>query len=399
MSGNGTADGHGTPDGHHATLPADGGPGSPFSVTALGGGHGLHVTLRALRRLTDAVTAVVTVGDDGGSSGRIRRELDILPLGDLRMALDALAERDHLGPVDPGTARRLFEHRFGGSGALAGHAVGNLVLAGLLDVLGDPVAALDEAGRMLGVRGRVLPMSPLPVDLEADVIGLGLSESQQSEDDVAHRIRGQVAVATTPGQVRQVRLVPRRPKACAEAVEAIRTADVVTLGPGSWFTSVMPHLLVPELFTALTETEARRVLVLNLAPQPGETAGFSPEQHLDALAEHAPRLRLDVVIADPDAVPEPDRLRRGAEAFGATTLFTAVGETGGAPRHDPVALAGALRDAAGSAASRDRVPDDEWDARVETWGRAGRRRLGGGDVFFTPTRDTYRHEEEDLRWP
>ncbi|MCD2187644.1 gluconeogenesis factor YvcK family protein [Actinomycetospora soli] len=374
------------------------GPGSPFRATALGGGHGLHATLRALRRLTDDVTAVVTVGDDGGSSGRIRRELDILPLGDLRMALDALAERDHAGPTDMSAWRRLFEHRFGGSGALAGHAVGNLVLAGLLDVLGDPVAALDEACRLLGVRGRVLPMSTVPVDIEADVTGLGISSSAARDDDVAHRIRGQVAVATTPGHVRQVRLVPRRPKACAEAVAAIRSADVVTLGPGSWFTSVMPHLLVPELFAALTETDARRVLVLNLAPQPGETAGFSPEQHLDALAEHAPRLRLDVVIADPDATPEPDRLRRGAEAFGATTLFTAVGEPDGAPRHDAVALAGALREAAGSAASRERVPDDEWDARVETWGRAARRRFGA-DVFFTPTDGTYRHDEEDLRWP
>ncbi|NMO89675.1 uridine diphosphate-N-acetylglucosamine-binding protein YvcK [Actinomycetospora sp. TBRC 11914] len=385
-----------------SAVPED--PGSPFRATALGGGHGLHATLRALRRLTDDVTAVVTVGDDGGSSGRIRRELDILPLGDLRMALDALAEREHPGPTDPSRWRKAFEHRFGGTGALAGHAVGNLVLAGLLDVLGDPVAALDEACRLLGLRGRVLPMSPVPVDIEADVTGLGISASAggsggDADGDVAHRIRGQVAVATTPGRVRQVRLVPRRPKACPEAVAAIRTADVVTLGPGSWFTSVMPHLLVPELFTALTETEARRVLVLNLAPQPGETAGFSPEQHLDALAEHAPRLRLDLVVADPEATPEPDRLRRGAEAFGAEILFTAVGEPGGAPRHDPVALAGALREAAGSAASRDRVPPDEWDARVDEWGSGARRRFGAGDVFFTPTGDARRYEEEDLRWP
>jgi uncharacterized cofD-like protein len=382
-------------------LPED--PGSPFRATALGGGHGLHATLRALRRLTDDVTAVVTVGDDGGSSGRIRRELDMLPWGDLRMALDALGGREHPGPTDPSTWRKVFEHRLGGTGALAGHAVGNLVLAGLLDVLGDPVAALDEACRLLGLRGRVLPMSPVPVDIEADVTGLGISASAsgggEADADVAHRIRGQVAVATTPGRVRQVRLLPRRPKACAEAVEAIRTADLVTLGPGSWFTSVMPHLLVPELFTALCETEARRVLVLNLAPQSGETAGFSPEQHLDALAEHAPRLRLDVVVADPGATPEPDRLRRGAEAFGADILFTAVGEPDGAPHHDPVALAGALRDAAGSAASRDRVPQDEWDARVDEWGSGARRRFGAGDVFFTPTDDARRYDEEDLRWP
>jgi uncharacterized cofD-like protein len=357
---------------------------APLRAVALGGGHGLHATLSALRRLTDDITAIVVVADDGGSSGRIRRELDMLPLGDLRMALGALAGQEDPGPVNT-LWQRLFEHRFGGHGALAGHAVGNLVLAGLLEVLDDPVAALDQACHVLGVRGRVLPMSPQPVDIEADVTGIRGPDGGDSHDrgdrDVAHRIRGQVAVATTPGKVQQVRLDPRRPKACPEACDALRAADVITLGPGSWFSSVLPHLLVPELFTALVESEARKVLVLNLAPQPGETGGFSPEQHLEVLAAHAPRLRLDVVLADEGAVPEPDRLRRGAEAFGAETLLTTVGATDGSPRHDPDALAEAL-----ATAAHHRAPHRE----------PSRAAAGAADGGPDPA---HPHQEEDRRWP
>lgn len=366
-------------------------------AVALGGGHGLHATLSALRRLTDDITAVVVVADDGGSSGRIRRELDILPLGDLRMALGALSGQEHPGPQTT-LWQRVFEHRYGGHGALAGHAVGNLVLAGLLEVLDDPVAALDQACHLLGVRGRVLPMSPHPVDIEADVTGIrgasGGDGSDRGDRDVAHRIRGQVAVATTPGRVQQVRLDPRRPKACPEALEALRTADVITLGPGSWFSSVLPHLLVPELFAALVESDARRVLVLNLAPQPGETAGFSPEQHLEVLAAHAPRLRLDVVVADKAAVPEPDLLRRGAEAFGADTLLTTVGAADGSPQHDPDALASALAEAA-----HHRV-DPRADPRADptTNGSHGGVTVPGADPdpASHPARP---HPEEDRRWP
>ncbi|PVZ11777.1 gluconeogenesis factor YvcK family protein [Actinomycetospora cinnamomea] len=358
----------------------------PLRAVALGGGHGLHATLTALRRLTDDITAVVVVADDGGSSGRIRRELDMLPLGDLRMALGALAGQEHPGPENT-LWQRLFEHRFGGHGALAGHAVGNLVLAGLLEVLDDPVAALDQACHLLGVRGRVLPMSTHPVDIEADVTGIRGPAGGDEGRDVAHRIRGQVAVATTPGRVQQVRLDPRRPKACPEACDALRRADVITLGPGSWFSSVLPHLLVPELFTALNESEARRVLVLNLAPQPGETAGFSPEQHLEVLAAHAPRLRLDVVVADTAAVPEPDRLRRGAEAFGAETLLTTVGTPDGSARHDPEALAEALADAA-----HHRMEHREPSGVAARSGGTGTTIDGGPD----PARP---HQEEDRRWP
>jgi uncharacterized cofD-like protein len=316
---------------------------SDLQVVALGGGHGLHATLSALRLITDHVTAVVTVADDGGSSGRLRRELGLLPPGDLRMALAALASRDAAGTL----WSTLVQHRFGGTGALAGHAVGNLLLAGLMDTLGDPVAALDEVGALLGVRGRVLPMSCEPLDIEAEVTGLGGSG--------AHLIRGQVAVASTPGRVGRVWLRPDAPRACPEAIDAVHDADVLVLGPGSWFTSVLPHLLVPGLRDAVIASRARRVVVLNLVPEPGETAGFSPEQHLAVLSEHAPALRVDAVIADVVAVPVPDRLHRMAATMlspgGRVHLAPVAAGDSAVPRHDPAALAAALRhvvDTAGS---------------------------------------------------
>ena len=206
-------------------------------IVALGGGHGLYATLSAARRLTPHVTAVVTVADDGGSSGRLRSELDVVPPGDLRMALAALASDSPHGRL----WATILQHRFGGSGALAGHPIGNLLMAGLNEVLADPVAALDELGRMLGVKGRVLPMCPIALQIEADVAGL------ESDPRMSRVIRGQVAIATTPGKVRRVRLLPKDPPATRQAVDAIMSADLVVLGPGSWFTSVIPHVLVPEL--------------------------------------------------------------------------------------------------------------------------------------------------------
>jgi uncharacterized cofD-like protein len=247
------------------------------------------------------------------------------------MALSALAD-------DGAGARwaRVFQHRFRGNGALAGHAVGNLLLAGLVEVLGDPVAALDEACRLLGVRGRVLPMCTEPLDIEAEVSGLN------GEPEVVRRIRGQVAVATTPGRVHRVRLLPERPVACEQAVRAVLDADLIVLGPGSWFTSVLPHLLVPALHAALTQASGMRVLVLNLVPQPGETAGFSPEQHLHVLSSHAPGLVVDAVLADIDAVTLPGRLTGAAGALGAKAHLARLAAAGARDRHDPVALAALL---------------------------------------------------------
>ncbi|MCW2665563.1 MAG: hypothetical protein JWN57_525 [Frankiales bacterium] len=303
-------------------------------VTALGGGHGLAASLSALRQLTDRLTAVVTVADDGGSSGRLRREMDALPPGDLRMALAALAGDDDWGR----TWQTLLQHRFPGDGPLAGHAVGNLLLTGLAQCTGDQVQALDLVGRLLGVVGRVLPASTVPLDIVAEVVGL-----DPDDPSALRQVVGQYAVATTPGQVCAVSLRPEEPTACPEAVAAVLEADWVVLGPGSWFTSVLTHLLVPALREALEQTSARRLVALNLSPQAGETDGFSPEAHLEVLAAHAPGLRLDVVVADRDAVRDPASLRLAAQSLGAELVLAPVALGDGTARHDPTRLAAAYR--------------------------------------------------------
>jgi uncharacterized cofD-like protein len=308
------------------------------AVVALGGGHGLAASLAALRHVTRQLTAVVTVADDGGSSGRLRQELGVLPPGDLRMALAALCGDDEWGR----TWSEVIQHRFRGEGPLQGHAVGNLLIVALWERLGgNPVAALDWVGRLLGAQGRVLPMADVPVDIIATVTGPAGEHSGSGDDGAkdVRTIRGQVAVATTGGCVVGVGLDPEEPPACPEAVAAVRAADWVVLGPGSWFTSVLPHLLVPDLAKALVETSAQRLVTLNLEPQTGETAGFSPETHLEVLAAHAPDLRLDVVLADPRTVSDHDGLQKVASALGAEVVLAPVGHEDGTPRHDPERLA------------------------------------------------------------
>lgn len=310
------------------------------SITCLGGGHGLFATLRAARRVADHVTAVVTVADDGGSSGRLRRELGQIPPGDLRMALAALSADTEKGDLWETT----LQHRFGGTGALAGHAVGNLIIAGLTSVMGSEVAALDELSRLLQIQGRVVPMSPIPLEIEAEVVGL------EVDARVVRQVRGQVAVATTPGQVRRIRLIPEQPPVAPEAVEAILNADLVTLGPGSWFTSVLPHLQVPELLDALQKTTATTAVVLNLVAEPGETAGFSSERHIHMLSQHAPELKLDYVLVDdntPLADTERAYLQRAADGLDAKVVFADVQEIDGhghlTGRHSSEKLAAALK--------------------------------------------------------
>lgn len=307
------------------------GTASTSRVVAFGGGHGLSASLAALRRVTPALTAVVTVADDGGSSGRLRDELGALPPGDLRMALSALATEDDWGRV----WSEVYQHRFGGEGTLAGHAVGNLILTALVEVTGDMVAALEMAGRLLGTAGRVLPLACTPLEIVADVVGLDPSDPGRVVE-----VRGQVAVATTPGRVVAVRVEPPEPAACPEAVQAVHDADWAILGPGSWFTSVIPHLLVPDMAKALAGTRARKLVALNLSPQPGETDGFSAETHLEVLAAHAPELDVDVVLADSDAVRGvEDGVREAAAALGARLVVRPVALRDGTPRHDPVRLA------------------------------------------------------------
>jgi uncharacterized cofD-like protein len=308
-------------------------------VVAFGGGHGLGACLRALRLLRTEldldITAVVTVGDDGGSSGRLRADRGGLPPGDLRQALAALID------ADDRTSRRnveLLQFRFGGTDPLGGHAVGNLLLVGLMELAGDPVAALDHARDLVGAVGRVLPMSRTPLGIEARVRG----DDPAFPDEVT-TVRGQHAVAVSRGIVEDVRIMPPDASACEEAVDAVRSADWLLFGPGSWFTSVIPHLLVPDLAAAVTASKARRLVTLNLAAEL-ETAGLSLPDHLSALARYLPGLRVDVVLADGKAVGDPIGLQTAAESLRARLVLAPVAVPDGGPRHDPAALASALRE-------------------------------------------------------
>jgi uncharacterized cofD-like protein len=301
------------------------------AVVALGGGHGLSATLAALRHLTDTITAVVTVADDGGSSGRLRDELDVLPPGDLRMALAALCDDTQWGR----TWRDVLQHRFSSLGPMDQHAVGNLIIAGVWELLGDPVAGLDLVGRLLGARGRVLPMAMEPLQIQAEVRGV----------DGPRTVVGQSAVARTSDPIERVSLVPARPTACAEAVEAVEQADWVVLGPGSWYTSVLPHLLVPELRAALEQADGRVVVTLNIESEAtGETAGMPAHEHLAVLRRHVPGLRVAAVVVDPGSVDDLDELDELCRAMGGQLLLRQVRRGDGSARHDPLRLAAALRD-------------------------------------------------------
>ena len=301
-------------------------------MVALGGGHGLAASLEALRRVTTQLTAVVTVADNGGSSGRLREEFGVLPPGDLRMALAALCGDDRWGH----TWARVLQHRFASDGELDGHALGNLLIVSLWDLLGDHVQGLDWVAGLLGARGRVLPMATTPLDIVGRTV------------DGRGEVRGQTVVATTPGLV-GVRLDPEDPPACPEAVAAIEAADAVVLGPGSWYTSVIPHLLVPGLRTALARTDARIVVTLNLTAQPGETEGYDAAAHLRVLLRHAPELRLDQVLVDSAAAEATGlaELRRIAAEGGAEVVVLDVADEACPGHHDVEKLARAYGDLIG----------------------------------------------------
>lgn len=304
------------------------------AVVALGGGHGLSASLQALRHVSDRLTAVVTVADDGGSSGRLRGELGVLPPGDLRMALAALCDDSEWGR----TWSDLLQHRFASEGELDNHAMGNLLIVALWDMLGDTVTGLDWVGRLLGARGRVVPMAAVPLVVEADVRREGVAGPE------LETVVGQSRVAVTDGRIDQLRLVPADPPACPEAVAAVREADWVVLGPGSWYSSVLVHLLVPQLAEALHATPARRCVTLNLSAERGETQGLTATDHLEALHKHAPELRIDAVLADPSAVEDVGELADAAAAMGARLVMRQVRRGDGTPRHDALRLAAAFRD-------------------------------------------------------
>jgi len=290
-------------------------------IVCIGGGHGLSAALRAVRQLTNDVTAVVTVADDGGSSGVLRKWLGIPAPGDLRMAIASLARDD--------ARAALLQYRFS-EGDLAGHPLGNLLIAALADLRGDFVDAVDGVSEIAGVQGRVLPATVAPVVLRA-VIG-------------GQSIEGQVAIAQGPGRVERLSLDPADPPATKAAVEAISSSTLTVLGPGSLFTSVLAALLVPGIGEA-TRDAARVVLVLNVVQQMGETAGMDAAAHVRALFDHVPGLRLDAVLAhegDAAGVSRPVTVDEDALAALRAPLVRSDLIANG-PRHDPDKLAAALK--------------------------------------------------------
>jgi uncharacterized cofD-like protein len=300
-----------------------------IKVVALGGGHGLSATLNALRQVTQDITAIVTVADNGGSSGRLRKEFPILPPGDLRMALAALCADDEWGR----TWAQIMQHRFESNGDLNGHAMGNLLLASLWSAGEDPVVALDRVGQLLKVIGRVLPMAAVALDIEGTF--------NTSTGRIV--VRGQTDVATAKGHIQSLRILPEDPPARPEALAAIADADWITMGPGSWFSSVIPHLLVPAQLDALNNSYAKKILILNLdatsQSQGEEFAGSTPEAHLEFFRHYAAGLKVDYCLIDQSVVRDEHSLRQTASTLGSEIVVADIRKAPGSVHHDSEKLA------------------------------------------------------------
>lgn len=293
-------------------------------VICLGGGHGLAATLSAVRKITSEITAIVTVADNGGSSGRLRQEFPIFPPGDLRMALAALCADDQWGR----SWADILQYRFTSNGPLNGHAVGNLLLAALWDRDEDPVEGLNRVSDLLKVVGKVLPMASVPLDIEATF------ENPRGP----YSVRGQVEVATAQGKLKSLHLVPENPKALPIALQAIHEANWITVGPGSWFSSVLPHFLVQEQLIALEQTKAKKIIILNLDSHPNaiadEFAGYTPVQHLEMLREYAPDMKIDHVLVDQFELGDSQRLQLLVESFGGVLHVADLRQSPGSLHHD-----------------------------------------------------------------
>jgi uncharacterized cofD-like protein len=298
-------------------------------VVALGGGHGLAATLTALRQITHQLTAIVTVADNGGSSGRLREEFPIFPPGDLRMALAALCADDEWGR----TWAEIMQHRFVSEGELNGHAMGNLLLASMWNAGDDPVVALDRVGQLLKVIGRVLPMASVALDIEGTF--------NTSTGRIV--VRGQKEVATAKGHIQSLRIIPEDPPARSEALAAISDAEWITMGPGSWFSSVIPHLLVPDQLQALQSSAARKILILNLdastQSQGEEFAGSTPEEHLEFFHRYAPGVTMDYCLVDQSVVRDQEALQLAASTLGGEIVVADIRKAPGSIHHDAQKLA------------------------------------------------------------
>ncbi|MBR2179332.1 MAG: YvcK family protein [Selenomonadaceae bacterium] len=302
------------------------------AVTVIGGGHGLSVLLRGIKASTSNVSAVVTVADDGGSSGRLREELGIIPPGDLRNCLVALADTEPL-------MEKLFQYRFEGNTALAGHSFGNLFIAAMNEVTGDMETALQESSKVLAVKGRVLPASKEYIRLDAIM-----------EDGTV--VEGESRIPEAHKKIRRVRLFPKKVPAVPSALEAIETADAIILGPGSLYTSIMPNLLVEGVAAALKKSKAIKIYICNVMTQPGETDNYTASMHAKAILDHAGRGVIDYVLVNSAPIREEmcqelnakpvvvDEDRINALGMGLVKADL-VSETD-AGRHDPYKLCAAV---------------------------------------------------------
>ena len=251
-------------------------------IAAIGGGHGLSLLLRGLKKKTSNLAAIVTVADDGGSSGRLREEMDIIAPGDLRNCLVAMADKESV-------LEQLFQYRFEGRGELAGHSLGNLFLAALIKEFGTPENALEAASKVLKVRGKVIPSTTEEVRLVGKM-------------DDGKLIEGESEISAYPANIVKLSTIPEKPKAVIDAVEAIHNADLIVLGPGSLYTSIMPNLLVPELLEAIKKSEAPCIYICNVMTQPGETVGYTVGQHLEALMQVVGKGVIGYVLANKQEV-------------------------------------------------------------------------------------------------
>ncbi len=305
-------------------------------IVAFGGGHGLAAMLSALRDISSEITAVVTVADNGGSSGQLRSEFGVMPPGDLRMALSALCSDDEWGS----SWAEALQHRFESSGPLNGHALGNLLLTALWNLNNDPVVGLDKVGELLRIVGRVLPMAAIPIEIEATLKPL-------SSGQPGRVIRGQVEVAEAAGEVVSVRLIPDSPPVLPEVLEAIENAEWITIGPGSWYSSVLPHLLVPQIRTALANSNAKIVVFLNLDARTvkDEASALSPEVQIEFLKTHAPEVKIDYLVADNSI--KTTGLEAIAQKYEAQLILSDLAHHPGSDQHDRFKVLSTLKNLIG----------------------------------------------------
>lgn len=256
-----------------------------YRTVAIGGGTGLSTLLRGLKEYTSNLTAIVTVTDDGGSSGRLRTELGVPPPGDVRNCLVALADSESM-------MADLFQYRFNEGDGLSGHSFGNLFIAAMCGIAGDFDRAIKESSRVLAIKGRVLPSTLSNVCLEATLAD-------------GTTVTGETSISLSTLPIRRLRLVPGNCQALPEALEAIGSADVIVLGPGSLYTSIMPNLLVPGIAEAIERSKAIKVFVCNIMTQPGETSGMSASDHVRSMLDSTDRRLFDRALIN---IEQPNRL-------------------------------------------------------------------------------------------